>query len=75
MKLIISGATGFVATELIRQCLQIPEITNLVLLSRTPIALPRHEGNVEIKQVLVADYETYSPSVIHEFKDTVACIW
>lgn len=74
MKLIVSGATGFVATEIIRQALQRQDITSLVVLSRKPIATPEVNA-AKLKQVLVKDYAEYSDDVKKEFVDANACIW
>jgi hypothetical protein len=75
MKLIISGATGFVATELIRQGLKISEITSLVVLSRRPITVPEGPESAKLKQVIIKDYGDYPEEVRKEFAGANACIW
>lgn len=37
MKLIVAGATGLVGSEIIKQCLQINEITQVIALARKPV--------------------------------------
>ncbi|KAG8528434.1 uncharacterized protein KY384_007352 [Bacidia gigantensis] len=79
MKLIIAGATGFVATEVVRQSLCDPRITSVVALSRKPMAPPKDlgpEGDVsKFHNVIIDDYETYSDEAKAAFAGADACIW
>ncbi|KAI1319815.1 hypothetical protein F5Y16DRAFT_417677 [Xylariaceae sp. FL0255] len=60
MKLIIAGATGLGGTELIKQALQISEITSVIALARRPVGLDDSANpNVsKLKNVIVKDYGT-----------------
>jgi uncharacterized protein YbjT (DUF2867 family) len=42
MKLIVTGATGFIGTEVIRQVLSNPTITSIIALARKPILAPQN---------------------------------
>jgi uncharacterized protein YbjT (DUF2867 family) len=75
MKLIVSGATGFVATEVIRQALGRPEITSVVALARKPVQLPKGTESSKFKSLTIDDYEVYPEDVKQEFKGADACIW
>ncbi|KAI0181764.1 putative nucleoside-diphosphate-sugar epimerase [Hypoxylon sp. FL1284] len=79
MKLIISGATGFVGRELIRQSLSRREISSVVALARKPVPVPDNLEDgadpAKLRSVVVEDYERYSDEVIKEFADASACIW
>ncbi|KAI0884915.1 NAD(P)-binding protein [Annulohypoxylon maeteangense] len=79
MKLIISGATGFVAKEVIRQSLSRSEITSVVALARKPIAIPEKLADgadpSKLRSVVVKDYDHYSEEVKKEFAGASACIW
>lgn len=79
MKLIVTGATGFVATEIIRQSLRIAEITSVIALARKPVTLPEKlEAGADaskLKSVVVDDYGVYSKEVKQEFAGASACIW
>ncbi|KAF7374666.1 putative nucleoside-diphosphate-sugar epimerase [Mycena sanguinolenta] len=75
MKLIIVGATGFVAQELIRQCLPNPDIMSIVAVARRPIPNPVGANADKVKSVLVADFDNYSEEVKKEFAGADACIW
>ncbi|KAK0707453.1 hypothetical protein B0H67DRAFT_647638 [Lasiosphaeris hirsuta] len=78
MKLIIAGASGLVATEIIRQSLRSRDITTVLALARKPVAAP--EGTTaadatKLKSVIIDDYETYPDHVKREFSGADACIW
>jgi uncharacterized protein YbjT (DUF2867 family) len=74
MKLIVAGATGLVATEVIRQSLKVPEITSVIALARKPLQI---EGisSPKLKTVIIKDYGTYPDEVKAEFAGADACIW
>ncbi|KAJ6532057.1 hypothetical protein B0H19DRAFT_1189836 [Mycena capillaripes] len=75
MKLIVAGATGFVAEEVIRQSLRMPQITSVVALARKRVTAPDSEGASKLKSVVVKDYDDYSDEVKKEFAGADACIW
>ncbi|KAH8725390.1 hypothetical protein GQ44DRAFT_826520 [Phaeosphaeriaceae sp. PMI808] len=78
MKLIITGATGFVATEVLRQALLLPSITSVVAVARrsipSPEGLPAANAS-KLKSVVVSDYGSYSKEVQKELSGADACIW
>ncbi|CAG8935899.1 unnamed protein product [Penicillium salamii] len=75
MKLIVAGATGLLGTEIIRQTLRIPEITEVVALARKPVHLDEGSDISKIKSVIIRDYGEYSDDVKAEFAGADACIW
>ncbi|CAG9939593.1 unnamed protein product [Clonostachys rosea f. rosea IK726] len=75
MKLVICGGTGYVATELIRQGLALPQISNLVVLSRRPITVPDSPNAAKLKQVLIEKYDEYPEDVKKELNGANGCIW
>lgn len=75
MKLIISGGTGYVATEVIRQSLALKSITSLIVLSRRSVTLPRSENASKVKNVIVKDYDDYPDDVKSQLSGADACIW
>jgi uncharacterized protein YbjT (DUF2867 family) len=77
MKLIIAGATGFVAEELIRQSLRHPDIKSVVALARRPVAAPPGAGadGSKLKSVVVKDCDDYPEEVRRELAGADACIW
>ena len=77
MKLIVTGATGLVATEVLRQSLRHKNITQVVAVARKPVVLPGISDveAAKLKSVVVEDYEKYPDHARREFADTDACIW
>ena len=75
MKLIVAGATGLVATEIIRQSLQIKEITSVIALARKPVQVEEGLDSSKLKSVVVSDYGEYPDHVKAEFARADACIW
>lgn len=75
MKLIVAGGTGLAATEVIRQALQLDEITSLVILARRDVPLPNGPGPAKAETVLIRDYEEYPDDVKAKFVGADACIW
>ncbi|KAJ6512994.1 putative nucleoside-diphosphate-sugar epimerase [Mycena sanguinolenta] len=75
MKLIIAGASGFVAQEVLRQSLLDPNIESVVALSRKPVTPPPGIDASKLKSAVVKDYDEYSDEVKKEFAGADGCIW
>ena len=78
MKLIITGASGFVATEVLRQALLLPSITSVVAVARNSVSPPNGTPAAnasKLKSVVVPDYATYPEDVRKELEGADACIW
>jgi hypothetical protein len=74
MKLILTGTTGFVGQEVLTQALAHPSITSVVALTRHPIPAT-FASNPKVKNVLVEDFSTYTPSVLEQLSGADACVW
>ena len=79
MKLIVAGASGFVATEIIRQALGIPAITSVIALARRPVATPTNLDSgadaSKLRSVVIKDYGVYPEDVKAQLGEADACIW
>lgn len=79
MKLIVAGASGFVATEIIRQSLSIPKITSVIAVARRAISPPSNLGQgadaSKLQSVVVDNYGSYPDDVIKQLAGATACIW
>lgn len=79
MKLIVAGASGFVASEVIRQSLSIPKITSVIALARHPVATPSNLGKgadaSKLHSVVLDSYGSYPDDVIKQLAGADACIW
>lgn len=72
MKVILTGATGFIGSEILSQLLSNPKITSVVAVSRRapPASDPK------LKTVLLEDFSKPWPSsVLDECAGADACIW
>lgn len=71
MHVVLTGATGFIGGEVLRQCLQQTRITKITILSRR--ALPNTVGeHARIKTVIMEDFTQHSTD---DLNDVDACIW
>jgi uncharacterized protein YbjT (DUF2867 family) len=75
MNLIVAGATGLVGTEVIRQSMQISQVTHVIALSRKPVQVEDDIDSSKLKSVLISDYEECPDHVKAEFAGADACIW
>ncbi|KAA8565340.1 hypothetical protein MFRU_045g00430 [Monilinia fructicola] len=73
MKVILSGSTGYIGSEVLTQCLNHPSITSIVLLTRRdPRGLAE---NPKVKVIIVNDFTSYDESTIEELRTANAAIW
>jgi len=79
MKLIVTGATGLVGTEVILQCMKNPKITSIIALSRRPVKAPENAGKdadtSKLKNIIVNDFTNYPDDIKTQLADADACIW
>ena len=73
MKVILAGATGFIGSETLRQCLKSPSITSVVVLSRR--SLPESVTSNPKLKVIMNDFTTYPDTVLEQLAGAEACIW
>ena len=72
MKAILTGATGFIGSEILSQLIAHPAITSIVAISRR--SLPT--SHPKVKTVLLDDFKTQWPSsILDECAGAEACIW
>ncbi len=70
MKIIVTGATGLVGAEVIREAIKNSAITQVVAIVRKPLSI-QHE---KLKTILHQDYLNYD-ALKNEFKTADACLW
>ncbi|KAF7308868.1 Copper radical oxidase [Mycena kentingensis (nom. inval.)] len=74
MKLLITGATGFVGGEVLSQSIRNPAISSVVVLTRRP--LPKIVANEpKVKEIVMQDFNVYSEEVKKELEGADACVW
>lgn len=79
MKVIVAGATGYVATEVIRQALSNKGITSLVALARRETSIPPNVASdadtTKFKSVVCDDFSNYPESIKGDLARADAVIW
>ncbi|KAK9780397.1 putative NAD(P)-binding domain-containing protein [Seiridium cardinale] len=79
MKLVVVGSTGFVASEILRQALSLPDVTSIYALGRREISAPPSlgpEANAsKLKSVILKDFERYTDDVKEALAGADAVIW
>jgi uncharacterized protein YbjT (DUF2867 family) len=70
MKILVTGATGMVGSEVIRQALVDKDISEVYALVRTPLNI----SNPKLKVILHTNFQEYH-NLNNVFSDIQACIW
>ncbi|KAF8848313.1 hypothetical protein BDZ45DRAFT_606075 [Acephala macrosclerotiorum] len=74
MKIILTGSSGFIGQEVLRQALSNSTITSVVALSRKPLpAAVTKDPKLDV--VLMDDFSRYTPAVLSKLEGAEACIW
>lgn len=76
MKVILTGATGFIGGEVLCQLLQNPAISLITVITRRP--LPDELGSPKIRQVICREefeWLEWGPSMMRWVDESEACIW
>lgn len=71
MKIILTGATGFIGAEVLHSALRHPRITSIIALSRRQLPI-KHE---KLTVLIVSDWLQYSPQILQACAGAEACIW
>ncbi|KAK0721794.1 hypothetical protein B0T26DRAFT_644331 [Lasiosphaeria miniovina] len=73
MKVVLTGATGYIGAELLNQLAQHPEVTSVVVLSRRQ--LQQTPASPKVAVVIVDDFLNYGPAVLQAIAGAQACVW
>ena len=74
MKVILSGATGFIGREVLNQALAHPAITSLVCITRKVLPEPAR-SNPKLKAIILTDFLSYTPEILSQLEGAESCIW
>jgi len=74
MKVILTGATGFIGGEVLNQALAHPKINSLICLTRKPLP-DAVTSNPKVKVINLAEFSSYAPEVLSELEGAESCIW
>jgi hypothetical protein len=73
MKVVVSGSTGLIGSQVLAHCLEHPSITSVIVLTRR--ALPSVATHAKAKILIVSDFTSYPPSTIAELQTADAAVW
>jgi uncharacterized protein YbjT (DUF2867 family) len=74
MKVIVTGATGFVGREVVARCIVHHRITNVIVLARRAID-DTLSKDPKVQVIVHEDFSTYPSSLMEQLKGAEACIW
>jgi len=74
MKVIITGATGFVGSALARQSIADPRISSVLILTRRA---PEDDiaGDAKVTVIEHDDFASYPPELLAKLVGAEACLW
>ncbi|KAI9728645.1 MAG: hypothetical protein M1828_002751 [Chrysothrix sp. TS-e1954] len=78
MKVILTGSTGFIGSEVLLQALQHPSITSIVTLTRRPLdsSMTSHPSAAgKLHPIIMEDFLIYPATVVEQLQGATACIW
>lgn len=71
MKVIITGATGYIGSATLKRALEVPSITEVVVLSRRDPGVQ----HAKLTTLLKKNYLSYTSDEISKLEGAEACIW
>lgn len=74
MKVILTGPTGFIGSEVLTQCRSDKRITKIVALTRRPLDV-EVEKDSKVLVVEMKDFKFYSDETLKKLEGADACIW
>lgn len=74
MRVIVTGATGFIGAAVLKQCVEDTRISSILILSRkAPIA--ELSENAKVRVILHEDFLSYPPQLMDNLEGAEGCIW
>ncbi|KAL4801999.1 hypothetical protein BDV18DRAFT_164507 [Aspergillus unguis] len=74
MKVILTGATGFIGKEVLHQALENEAISSIIVLSRKPLA-ETISSHPKVVVRVIGDFINYPESLLRDLAGAEACFW
>jgi uncharacterized protein YbjT (DUF2867 family) len=74
MKIILTGATGFVGGEALKHAVAHPAISEVVVLTRRELTADQG-ASPKVKAIVLSDFESYPDTLLAQLAGAEACIW
>ena len=73
-KIIVTGATGFVGSNVVKQCIKDEVVDEILVLTRKPIdeELLR---NPKVKVIQHEEFSQYPDELLEQLRGAMGCIW
>lgn len=71
MKVILSGATGFIGSNVLKRLLDLPSVTSIIALSRRNL----DTTDPKLHVVILKDFLKYDDETLAQLSGAEACIW
>ncbi|KAK3684699.1 hypothetical protein LTR37_020029 [Vermiconidia calcicola] len=75
MKIILTGATGWIGSSVLARCVAHPSITSIVALTRRPLPDNDTTKAHKLHNIVHEDFLKYDERTIAQLKGAEACIW
>ena len=75
MKVIVTGATGLVGGQVLRECIANDSITHVYAFSRRQIQDDAIAKDPKVEVILHDDFTAWPASVLDQVSDAEACLW
>jgi uncharacterized protein YbjT (DUF2867 family) len=74
MKLIVAGATGFIGSHVVKQCISNPAVTSILVVARREPATEL-SASPKVKVILHQDFSDWPSSLLDQLEGAEGCIW
>jgi nucleoside-diphosphate-sugar epimerase len=74
MKVIVTGATGRVGSQLVLHCIENSAITSVFVITRKPLPESTTSNN-KVTVILHEDFSSWPPELLDKLSGAEGCLW